>query len=48
MININIDGPEKEVVRLLCQKNQVKPKELVEYLLNDAFNRTNRARIKLI
>jgi hypothetical protein len=48
MININIDGPEKEVVRLLCLKNQVKPKELVEYLLNDAFNRTNRARIKLI
>lgn len=48
MISINIDGPEKEVVRLLCQKNQVKPKELVEYLLNDAFNRTNRARIKLI
>lgn len=48
MININIDGPEKEVVRLLCQKNQVKPKELVEYLLNDAFNRTNRARVKLL
>ena len=48
MININIDGPEKEVVRLLCQKNQIKPKELVEYLLNDAFNRTNRARIKLL
>jgi|DEB0MinimDraft_6_1074348.scaffolds.fasta_scaffold234584_2 hypothetical protein len=48
MININIDGPEKEALRLLCQKNQVKPRELVEYLVNDAFNRTNRAKTKLL
>ena len=48
MININIDGPEKEALRLLCQKNQVKPKELIEYLINDAFNSTNRAKTKLL
>jgi hypothetical protein len=48
MININIDGPEKEALRLLCQKNQVPPKSLVEYLINDAFNRTNRAKTKLL
>jgi len=48
MININIDGPEKEVLRLLCQKNQVTPRSLVEYLVNDAFNRTNRAKTNLL
>jgi hypothetical protein len=48
MISISIDGAEKTALQMLCQKNQVKPKELVEYLINDAYNRTNRAKIKLI
>lgn len=48
MINVNIDGAEKEALRLLCQKNNVRPKELLEYLINDAYNRTNRAKTKLI
>ena len=48
MININIDSPEKEALRLLCQKNQVTPRELIEYLISDAFNRTNRAKTKLL
>ena len=48
MININIDGPEKEALRLLCQKNQIPPKSLVEYLINSAFNETGRAKRKLI
>ena len=48
MISVNIDGPEKEAMRLLCQKNQVTPKELIEFLINDAFNMTNRAKTKLL
>ena len=48
MMTVGIDGPEKEALRLLCQKNQVTPRELVEFLINDAFNRTNRAKVKLL
>jgi len=48
MIQIMIDGPEKVALQALCQKNQVKPKELIEYLINDAYNRSNRAKTKLL
>jgi len=48
MIQISIDDPEKSALRLLCQKNQTTPRELVEFLISDAFNRTNRAKVKLI
>ena len=48
MIQIMIDGPEKVALQALCQKNQVKPRELIEFLINDSFNRTNRAKTKLL
>ena len=48
MIQISIDDPEKSALRLLCQRTKPRPMKLVEFLISDAFNRTNRAKVKLI
>ena len=48
MISVQCDGAEKQMFQKLCSTNQLKPRDMFEFLVYEAYNRSNKGSKKVV
>ena len=48
MISVQIDGAEKQMFDKLCRTNQLNYRNMFEFLVMDAYNRSNKGSKKVV